>query len=389
MLIIVEESFTPQKNLLSSLKVPFSVNIPIIISGTIVLGVAIVGGIIILQRRFRSTKKDSSVYSSQLSTTRNFKKLYYPGLRNIGNSCYLNCILQALASARPVLIANETLHTRPFILELHGLLSVLNTPQTYATSYDAKILVSQMGGVLNGEQQDAHELLQAILSVLSKDIMKNRSSDSLGVEDLRIPSISHTYSSSSGAFSKEYHHIPWEGILMTKIQCTCCGKTSGSGTRAIDFSILTLQLADTLIDSFHTTFAPDHLSGYQCANCLLTDGCYKIEGIVRWPKILILHLQRSIASGGMLVKDDRYVKFPLIFSNWNWQCYQIIIEQKCPSYKLCAIVEHLGSLGGGHYVTYRRVNGDAWLCCSDTSITAVPLARVLRANAYILLYTKS
>ena len=62
-------------------------------------------------------------------------------------------------------------------------------------------------------------------------------------------------------------------------------------------------------------------------------------------------------------------------------------------YSLRGVVEHSGSLNGGHYVAYVRPRGsklsaeeDEWYCISDGQVRNISLDQVLRANAYILFY---
>ena len=80
-------------------------------------------------------------------------------------------------------------------------------------------------------------------------------------------------------------------------------------------------------------------------------------------------------------------------------------------YQLMGVVEHLGGAAGGHFVAFRRLGaagepgggvggvggrkgggeGGApaqWTRCSDADVRAVPLAEVLAAEAYMLLYAR-
>lgn len=65
------------------------------------------------------------------------------------------------------------------------------------------------------------------------------------------------------------------------------------------------------------------------------------------------------------------------------------------SYKLAAVICHLGDVMSGHFVTYRRapsLNGrrfpDDWLYTSDVTVRRSSLGEVLSSNAYMLLYEK-
>ncbi len=65
------------------------------------------------------------------------------------------------------------------------------------------------------------------------------------------------------------------------------------------------------------------------------------------------------------------------------------------TYKLTAVVVHLGDVFSGHFITYRRApsyNGqhfpDKWLYTSDTLVRKTSIADVLQTGAYMLFYEK-
>ena len=59
-----------------------------------------------------------------------------------------------------------------------------------------------------------------------------------------------------------------------------------------------------------------------------------------------------------------------------------------PRYRLLAVVSHHGaSLSGGHYTCDVRSRvDDGWRHCDDSQVHKVPLAEVLRRQAYVLFY---
>ncbi|XP_043541520.1 ubiquitin carboxyl-terminal hydrolase 45 isoform X2 [Chiloscyllium plagiosum] len=131
------------------------------------------------------------------------------------------------------------------------------------------------------------------------------------------------------------------------------------------------------------------------------------------PPILNLHLKRFHQTGLSLRKINRHVDFPLVldlapFCSYN--CRNVGEENKV-LYSLYGVVEHSGSMRGGHYTAYVQVRAankqvsdhipgnknipgvrDAgapsrqWVYVNDTHVQAVPEARVLNAQAYLLFY---
>lgn len=73
-------------------------------------------------------------------------------------------------------------------------------------------------------------------------------------------------------------------------------------------------------------------------------------------------------------------------------------REKC-SYRLVGVVEHTGSMGGGHYVAYIRgkwgavkaqkaTSSPSWFYASDHQVRETSLSEVLKSDAYILFYER-
>lgn len=66
------------------------------------------------------------------------------------------------------------------------------------------------------------------------------------------------------------------------------------------------------------------------------------------------------------------------------------------AYKLTAVIEHIGDMFSGHFVTYRRSPyvragekfSSRWLYTSDIAVREVTVDEVLRAEAYMLFYER-
>ena len=64
------------------------------------------------------------------------------------------------------------------------------------------------------------------------------------------------------------------------------------------------------------------------------------------------------------------------------------------TYRLFGVVEHSGSMNGGHYVSYVSKGGhvsdaeSAWMYASDTHVSPATLQTALNAQGYLLFYTK-
>ncbi|KFV65492.1 Ubiquitin carboxyl-terminal hydrolase 45, partial [Dryobates pubescens] len=134
------------------------------------------------------------------------------------------------------------------------------------------------------------------------------------------------------------------------------------------------------------------------------------------PAVLILHLKRFHQAGLSLRKVNRHVDFPLILDLAPFcaaSCKNVADGARV-LYSLYGIVEHSGSMRGGHYTAYVKVrtpskklleqmnatrnvlgfkeamgaSGGQWVYVSDAHVQMVPEARVLAAQAYLLFYER-
>jgi ubiquitin C-terminal hydrolase len=63
---------------------------------------------------------------------------------------------------------------------------------------------------------------------------------------------------------------------------------------------------------------------------------------------------------------------------------------ECTSYSLRAVVNHHGTLSGGHYTSFIKHNKtNQWYLCNDSSVRRVSSKEVLNSQAYILFYEKT
>uniref|UniRef100_A0A3B3V6S6 ubiquitinyl hydrolase 1 n=1 Tax=Poecilia latipinna TaxID=48699 RepID=A0A3B3V6S6_9TELE len=129
------------------------------------------------------------------------------------------------------------------------------------------------------------------------------------------------------------------------------------------------------------------------------------------PAHLILYLCVCVKAGMNLRKVNRHVDFPLILDLAPFcsaSCKNLAAGERV-LYSLYGIVEHSGSMRGGHYTAYVKVRAPQrrteqrhknlsgakeaggssqgqWVYVSDTTVQTVPESRVLSSQAYLLFY---
>ncbi|KAL6291940.1 hypothetical protein ACE6H2_000082 [Prunus campanulata] len=123
--------------------------------------------------------------------------------------------------------------------------------------------------------------------------------------------------------------------------------------------------------------------------------------IYRTPPILTIHLKRfSQDARGRLSKLNGHVSFREKIDLRPYMDSRSTDGEKY-EYRLIGVVEHSGTMRGGHYVAYVRGgersrgkaekenNGHVWYYASDAHVRQVSLDEVLHCEAYLLFYEKS
>lgn len=130
-----------------------------LLAGTLLIGVYVIfGGATVTRRKRR--KKDG-----------------IPGLANIGNSCFLNALVQSLASC-PLFVAwlssRHTERAPPLLDTLHNLLKALNNKgETSGDACAGEVLgaLRGHGWVITSEEQDTHELFHVLTTTIEDEII--------------------------------------------------------------------------------------------------------------------------------------------------------------------------------------------------------------------------
>lgn len=288
-----------------------------------------------------------------------FLKLFATGLTNLGNSCYMNCIIQCLAatpqmtdfffkkgdkSAEPSykqhINMNNKLGTKGVITTSYvKLLSNMlnNSGGSFSPNVFKKIMGSLSPGAqfANSDQQDCVEFLNYILDSLHEDL--NQRAVKNAEERASIMELSTEQERARELLPiRLASTIEWErylklnfsvivdyfqGQYLSQLKCLVCQLTS---TTYNTFSVLSLPIPESdaryprsvllsqCLDLFTETELLDDDNKWHCPRCNTFTRLTKKISITRLPKALIIHFKRfGYESSGRFKKLDTFIKYPV------------------------------------------------------------------------------
>lgn len=130
-----------------------------------------------------------------------------------------------------------------------------------------------------------------------------------------------------------------------------------------------------------------------CPSCKQQRKAAKTLRIARLPPILLINLKRFKVSGHWSNKLDTFVDFPTnnldltpywpdyVSEDKNWLDKFPLTDQKAPFvYNLYGVVNHYGSVRGGHYTSYVKKLNKGWLIFDDSRVAGCSPQRLVVCN---------
>ncbi|KAM5316123.1 ubiquitin carboxyl-terminal hydrolase 2 isoform 2-T3 [Glossophaga mutica] len=329
------------------------------------------------------------------------------GLRNLGNTCFMNSILQCLSNTRDLrdyclqrlymrdLSHSSNSHTA-LMEEFAKLIQTIWTSSLndVVSPSEFKTQIQRYAPRFVGyNQQDAQEFLRFLLDGLHNAVNRVTVRPKSNPENLdHLPDDEKGRQMWRKYLEREDSRIGdlFVGQLKSSLTCTDCGYCS---TVFDPFWDLSLPIAKrgypevTLMDCMRLFTKEDVLDGDEkptCCRCRARKQCIKKFSIQRFPKILVLHLKRFSESRIRTSKLTTFVNFPLR----DLDLREFASENTNHAvYNLYAVSNHSGTTMGGHYTAYCRspVTGE-WHTFNDSSVTSMFSSQVRTSDAYLLFY---
>jgi len=305
------------------------------------------------------------------------------GLKNLGNTCFMNAVLQCLTYTAP--LANYLLQKEHSAncrvkntfcmfceLEKHITRSISQS-NSVVTPTDIARNLKNISKVLKwGRQEDSHEFIRYIVDALQKSSL-------FGLNTKLETRLGET---------TVIHRI-FGGHLQSQVHCSSCNYKSNTFDPFLDLS-LEIKGCDSLERALQKFTSPeilDKANKYKCPSCGKLVQAKKQLSIKKAPNVVTIQLKRFSFASMFGTKIDKHIKFteklnltPYL-SNPSTDPHAV--------YSLYAILVHSGYTStSGHYYSYVKSSANLWHCMDDSMVTQVSAAKVLNEHAYMLFYIR-
>ncbi|XP_058713616.1 ubiquitin carboxyl-terminal hydrolase 17-like protein 6 [Poecile atricapillus] len=294
------------------------------------------------------------------------------GLFNVGNTCFLNAVLQCLTYTPPLanyLLSRE--HSKACqqqgfcmmcTMEAH-VNKVLHSPVRQTSSFLGIGEHFQLG-----MQEDAHDFLCCTVNAMQRACLSASS-------DLDLSSESTTI----------IHQI-FGGFLRSRVTCFSCKAVSDSYEAFLDVP-LDINAASSLTAALEEFVTPEQLDGENCFKC---NKCKeKVAASKRFtihcaPKVLTVCLKRfDCLTGGKMNKAVEYPEY------LDLRPYMSEADGEPLYYSLYAVLVHSGdSCHEGHYFCYTKASNGLWYQMDDECVELRSIDTALGQQAYLLFYAR-
>jgi len=345
------------------------------------------------------------------------------GLRNLGNTCYMNSILQCLNATslltrffrdgrfRNDINTDNTLGTKGRLANEYYkfLYTVWNEHQPVISPTNIKDVVSNFNTEFKGtEQHDSQEFLSCILDGLHEDLNVARRKSKPEIESIRKRHDQETRKEEredlpldvlqDNAWKRyldfNYSIIvtTFQGQYMSTLKCLECKKSSSTFNSLMYLSVPIPENATSLYNCLDKYIEIEYLRGndaWSCPRCKKKVNASKQLILSRLPRVMLIHLKRFYFQGPFKDKITKLISFPLKNLDLSKYTHPFRINENKYKYNLFAISNHYGTLSGGHYTAYIKDKiSNNWVSFDDSRISDISESKLITNAAYILFYER-
>eukprot|EP00698_Gefionella_okellyi_P016089 TRINITY_DN4579_c0_g1_i1.p1 TRINITY_DN4579_c0_g1~~TRINITY_DN4579_c0_g1_i1.p1 ORF type:complete len:961 (-),score=176.25 TRINITY_DN4579_c0_g1_i1:2122-5004(-) len=311
------------------------------------------------------------------------------GLVNLGNTCYMNAVLQCLFHTGPLIafLADDAWHDHtgctatadgkkrcPFCSFCSHFRSAQTMVRGAPGVFYQYVLDTIAPAFLMYQQQDAHEFLRLLLEHFHTQFSQKHRGGGR-IEDTTVI------------------HQMFGGYYQSQTTCANCRHPSNVYDAYLDLNV-EIQDAHTLQEALALTTKRERLTAdnlYKCGRCKQQSQALRRLAIHTLPPVLNITLKRFRYAMGYYgmhgSKVTKHVPFPEYL---NMRPYLTASSAETQTvYRLYAVLVHAGSSAhSGHYYSFVRV-AEKWFRMDDDDRAEVRLPSVLASNAYMLFYVRT
>uniref|UniRef100_A0A1I7VRX1 Ubiquitin carboxyl-terminal hydrolase n=1 Tax=Loa loa TaxID=7209 RepID=A0A1I7VRX1_LOALO len=306
----------------------------------------------------------------------------YTGLYNLGNTCFMNSVLQTLFNTIPLrriftknefvrfVNRNNKMGTMGVISSVFsammdsvwsGLFKALR-PQQFLETFAAEVNAS----LADGQQHDAQEFQIYLLDALHEDT--NRVVKRITFEQNYTGADLEAEAADYNEKLRRFACSPISDIFncqtVSSLQCNKCKRQSVTFEELAQLSIEVPNRNSTIEDCIRNHFQDVELDGsckWRCPNCESLQTATRRTFLWKLPEVLVIHLKRFTFMGDNWQKNDAYVAFNTF-----------PLKLQAEYFSLYAVINHRGSLNSGHYTAVvRNQTTKQWLLFDDDLVAPI------------------
>ncbi|XP_036161508.1 ubiquitin carboxyl-terminal hydrolase 27 [Myotis myotis] len=342
------------------------------------------------------------------------------GLINLGNTCFMNCIVQALTHTpilRDFFLSDRHRCEMPspelcLVCEMSSLFRELysGNPSPHVPYKLLHLVWIHARHLAGYRQQDAHEFLIAALDVLHRHCKGDdvgKAANNPNHCNCIIDQI-FTGGLQSDVTCQACHGVSttidpcWDISLDLPGSCTSFWPMSPGRESSVNGESH-IPGTTTLTDCLRRFTRPEHLGSsakIKCGSCQSYQESTKQLMMNKLPVVACFHFKRFEHSAKQRRKITTYISFPLELDMTPFMASskegRMNGQLQLPTssgndenkYSLFAVVNHQGTLESGHYTSFIRHHKDQWFKCDDAVITKASIKDVLDSEGYLLFYHK-
>uniref|UniRef100_A0AAF5PTQ7 Ubiquitin carboxyl-terminal hydrolase n=2 Tax=Wuchereria bancrofti TaxID=6293 RepID=A0AAF5PTQ7_WUCBA len=323
----------------------------------------------------------------------------YTGLYNLGNTCFMNSVLQTLFNTIPlrrIFTKNEffkfvnrtnKMGTMGVISSVFsammdsvwsGLFSALR-PQQFLETFAAEVNAS----LADGQQHDAQEFQIYLLDALHEDTNRvvRRKTFEQNYTGANLKAEAADYNEKLRGFACSPISDIFNCQTVSSLQCNKCKRQSVTFEELAQLSIEVPNRNSTIEDCIRNHFQDVELDGsckWRCPDCESLQTATRRTFLWKLPQVLVIHLKRFTFNGDNWQKNDAYVTFNTF-----------PLKLQTEYFSLYAVVNHRGSLNSGHYTAVvRNQITKQWLLFDDDVVAPIDVDLICSKYAFILYFQK-